>query len=258
MEYKTIKVEVGKVSKITLNRPDRRNSFSFEMLDELEDALYMLDADDRCGVIVLQGEGKGFCAGGDMGDVDAKVSVAKMRVDSRRLPKFLTALTKIGKVTIAKVHGFAMAGGLGIATTCDLTVVADNAKLGTSEIQRGLFPFIISANFMRCMPQKKMMEILFTGDRITPAQAVEYGLANYAVPAEDLDRVVDELANKIASYSPAAIRMGKEAVYTARDMEFYKAMDYLAECINTIKLTDDAKEGIHAFFEKRDPVWTGN
>lgn len=257
MDYKTIRIEPGPITRVKLDRPERGNSLNGELIAELTDALWQLDGDPQCRVIVLEGEGKGFCSGGDLGNMGSDPSIMDARAGSRALPKLLTAMTKIGKLVIAKVHGYALAGGFGLAVNCDLVVVSETAKLGTPEILRALFPFMITAPISRCMPFKKMVEMCFTGERITPAQALDYGIVNYVVPEPELEAKVLELAGQIARHSPAAIRLGKEAIYAQRDMEYHKALDYLSECLTTIKQTRDAKEGIAAFLEKRDPVWEG-
>lgn len=259
MEYQEIIVTKGPIARIVINRPEKRNTLSPVLHGELISALHELDADDECRVIILEGAGKGFCAGGDLGTMggDKEVSIVDTWTGNKRMPTLFKTIADIGKIVIAKVHGFAVAGGLGLAVACDMTIVADNAKLGTPEILRALFPFMITAPISRCMPQKKMFEMCFTADYITPEQAVEYGIANYAVPVEELEDKVMYIAERIARHSPAAIRMGKRAVYTQRDMEYGKALEYLSDCITLIRQTKDVKEGTAAFFEKRDPVWQG-
>lgn len=257
MPYETILVEKGPVARIILNRPEKRNALSQTMTQELIHAFYELDQDEQCRVIILEGSGKGFCAGGDLGGMGSDASAMDGRSSSRGMVELLTAIAKIGKLVIAKVHGHAVAGGFGLAVGCDLMVVADNAKLGTPEILRALFPFMITAPISRCMPQKKMLELCFTGDNMTPAEAQALGLVNRVCPPEQLEDTVMELANRIARHSPAAIRLGKAAVYNQRDMGYFPALEYLAECLTTIRQTRDAREGIAAFLEKRDPVWTG-
>lgn len=257
MQYESILVERGPVARVTLNRPEKRNALSQTMTLELIDAFRALDQDSQCRVIILEGNGKGFCAGGDLGGMGSDGSAMEGRAGSRGMVELLTAIAKTGKVVIAKVHGHAVAGGFGLAVGCDLMVVADNAKLGTPEILRALFPFMITAPISRCMPQKKMLELCFTGDGLTPAEAQAMGLVNRVCPPELLEDTVMELANRIARHSPAAIRLGKAAVYNQRDMSYFPALEYLAECLTTIRQTKDAREGIAAFLEKREPIWTG-
>lgn len=257
VEYRSIILEKGPIARITLNRPEKRNALSGEMMEELIHAFQEVDQDALCRVVILEGSGKGFCAGGDLGSMGENSSILDARMSNQALVRLLTTIMKIGKIVISKIHGHALAGGLGMAVSCDLTVLAENAKIGTPEILRSLFPFMITASISRCMPQKKMLEMCFTGENLSPAQAVDLGIANYVCPPEQLEDVVMELANKIARHSPAAIRLGKAAIYTQRDMEYSKALDYLAECLTTIRQTHDAKEGITAFLEKRDPIWTG-
>lgn len=253
MNYETILVEYGKVVKIKFNRPEKRNALSALMMKEIADALYELDKDDKVKVIVLSGEGKGFCAGAELDSMSG--GIEDSRKSKKNLVNLLKAMASVNKVIISQVHGFALAGGFGVMTAADLVVVADNAKLGMPEIKRGLFPFTIMANISRMMPQKKLLEMLFTGDNISPQDALECGLVNKVVAPEDLEKETMLLADKIASYSSVALGLGKQAYYTMRDMEYNSSMDYLIEMLTIISQTDDAKEGIQAFFEKRDPVW---
>ncbi len=257
MEFKTIIVEKGRIAKIILNRPEKGNSMNRQVMEELKTAFYMLDEDEECRVIILSGAGKGFCAGGDLSDMSGDASLLEQRAFNRVFPQVLTAIGKTGKIIISKVHGYSLAGGFGLAVACDMTVISEKAKLGTPEILRALYPFMIMAPISRCMPQKKMIEMCFTGENVTPAQALEYGIANLVVPEDELDSAVDALAEKIARNSPVAIRLGKEAFYMQRDMEYFKSLGYLSECIAIITQTQDAHEGVQAFFEKRQPVWTG-
>lgn len=253
--YKTIKVIDGPVSRIQLNRPDKRNAMNFDMINELYDAFNRLDNDDNCKVIILEGNGRGFCAGGDLSSMGEDKNIITDRKFNKSLAKLLNFMTKCGKVIIAKIHGFAMAGGFGLAVTADITIITDDLKIGMPEILRGLFPFMISAPISRAMPWKKMAEIMFVGENIKPEEAVEYGIANYAVPQDKIDDFTNELATKIGSYSSMALRLGKQALYAQRDMSFADALDFLSDNLTIITQTEDSKEGINAFFEKRKPEW---
>jgi enoyl-CoA hydratase/carnithine racemase len=253
MSYETILVEHGKIARVKLNKPEKRNALSALMMKEIADALYELDKDDKVNVIILSGEGKGFCAGAELDTMSG--GIEDSRKSKSNLVYLLKAMTKISKVIICQVQGFALAGGFGVMATADLTIVADNAKLGMPEIKRGLFPFTIMANLSRILPQKKLLEMAFTGDNITPQEALACGLVNKVVAPEELEKETMLLAETIAKYSSVALGLGKEAFYTMRDMEYYTSMDYLIEMLTIISQTEDAKEGIQAFFEKRDPVW---
>lgn len=253
--YTAINVIEGPVSRIQLNRPDKRNAMSYEMLNELYEAFVELDKNDDCKVIILEGNGKGFCAGGDLSSMGTDKNIIDDRKFNKSLSKLLNFMTTCGKVIIAKIHGFAMAGGFGLAVTADITIITDDVKIGVPEILRGLFPFMISAPISRAMPWKKMTEIMFVGSNISPEEAVDYGIANYAVPADEIDDFTNELAQKIAKHSSMAIRLGKESLYTQRDMSFKEALEYLSDNLTIIMGTDDSKEGIQAFFDKREPQW---
>ena len=147
--------------------------------------------------------------------------------------------------------------GIGLDLGCDLVVASDDASFGTPEVRRGLMPMMIMATIFRNVGRKKGMELLLTGDRISAAEAERLGLINYAVPAAELDARVDELAGKVAAMSPAVVRLGREAFYTMSDMTFDQALSYLQGMLTLNVGTEDAMEGIRAFLEKRDPVWTG-
>lgn len=253
MGYKTILVEHGKVSRIKFNRPEKRNALSAEMMKEIADALNKLGDDDKVNVIILSGEGRGFCAGAELDSMSG--AIEESRNSKKNLVTLLKAMAEVNKVIIAEVHGFALAGGFGVMSSADLVVVTDDAILGMPEIKRGLFPFTIMANLSRIMPQKKLLELLFTGDNISAEDALACGLVNKVVAKEDLEKETMLIAEKIAQYSPVALGLGKQAYYTMRDMEYNNSMSYLIEMLTLISQTDDAKEGINAFFEKRDPVW---
>ena len=169
----------------------------------------------------------------------------------------LATIGKIGKIVIAQVHGFALAGGFGLAVASDLTIVAEDTVLGMPEIKRALFPMNIMSPICRSMPRKKAIELLFTGDNISPQDALEAGLVNRVVSLSDLEQASRELAEKIARYSPATIRLGKNAFYTTNDMEYFKTFSYLVDMLAITSSTEDAQEGVKAFFEKREPVWKG-
>lgn len=254
MAYETILVEYGKVARIKLNRPDRRNAMNTAMMREITAALYELDKDERVNVIILSGEGKGFCAGGEL-DSMAGEGIEANRDSKKPFVLLLEAMTKTRKIIISQVHGFAMAGGFGVMATADLTVVADNATLGMPEIKRGIFPMTIMSPLSRVIPRKKLLEMLFTGDNITPQEALACGLVNKVVPPENLTSETQALAERIARYSATALGLGKEAFYTMQDMEYSQSLNYLIDMLTIITQTEDAQEGIKAFLEKRDPVW---
>lgn len=257
IKYKTLLVESGPVSKIIINRPNRRNALTAELLEELTDALWSLNKDDDVRVIVLKGAGKGFCAGADLESLIPGRSIMDSKKDKDSLIKTLTAMSKIGKVLISQVHGFALAGGLGLAATSDLTVMAEDTILGLPEIKRGIFAYNVMNPISRMIPRKYLLEMLFTGDNITPRQALEWGLVNRVVPVDHLEEETMHIAEKIAGYSTSTIRLGKESFYNMLQMDYYAAFSYLTDMLTINACTEDGKEGVAAFFEKRAPNWTG-
>jgi enoyl-CoA hydratase/carnithine racemase len=257
MPYQHVIVEHGKIARLILNRPEKRNALNDILLREIPRALYELDEDDEVRVIVLSGAGVGFCAGADMAFLTGSPGVMQNRQEKAGVGNMLAAIGKIGKIVVAQVHGFALAGGLGLAVASDLTVVEENTVLGMPEIKRALFPMNIMSPICRIMPRKKALELLFTGDNISPQDALEAGLVNRVVSLSDLERESWDLAEKVAQYSPAAIRLGKNAFYTMNDMEYFKTFSYLVDMLTITSLTEDAHEGVKAFFEDREPTWKG-
>ena len=257
MSYEYLLVEHGKIAKIILNRPEKRNALNDILLREIPQALFELDQDDDVRVIILSGAGAGFCAGADMIFLTESPGIMQSRREKAGVGNMLAAIGKIGKIVVAQVHGFALAGGFGLAVASDLTVVADDTTLGMPEIKRALFPMNIMSPICRVMPRKKALELLFTGDNISPQNALEAGLVNRVVPLSDLESESRDLAERVAKYSPAAIRLGKNAFYTMNDMEYFKTFSYLVDMLTITSLTEDAQEGVKAFFEKREPTWKG-
>lgn len=255
MEYKNIIVEHARISRIIFNNPLKRNALSREVLIEIERALWELNADPSVVVIIMSGAGKGFCAGGDLGGLIESPNILDSREMKSHIMGVLTAMGKIDKIVISQVHGFALAGGFGVAMAADLTVVTDDCKLGMPEIKRGLTPMNIMNPVARCMPRKRALEMIFTGDNISPQQALEWGLVNRVVPAAELEAETMRLAESIACNSGSALKLSKNAFYNMQDMEYFTAFNYLTDLLTVNTMTEDAKEGIQAFFEKRQPKW---
>ena len=162
-----------------------------------------------------------------------------------------------GRVQVAAVHGAAVANGCGLVAACDLAVAADDARLGTTAINIGLFCFGPSAPVYRSVGRKRTLGLSLTGDIIPAVEAERIGLVNKVVPQEKLEEVTMELAEKLASKSPVALQMGKAALYKMANMGFEESIAYLSEVFSNLCATEDAKEGIAAFLEKRTPQWKG-
>ena len=252
--YRTILVTAAAgVTTISLNRPDRRNAINPEMLNEMiwamDDAAD--DADTR--VVVITGAQNDFSVGGDLGSMSGQSSVAH----KGDFPELLLRFTQIEKPTIAKVRGNAMGGALGIIASCDFAIASDTAIFGTPEIRRGFFPFMILAPMSRVMPRRKLIELILLGDKFSPADAERWNLITHSVPETRLDSEVEALAAKLVEKSPTALRLGLRAYrrYVEEDLatSLPALRDALIECLGT----DDAREGLAAFMEKREPRWTG-
>ena len=236
---------------VTLNRPDAKNAANKALAVGVAAAMDELDSNDDICVAIITGAGGTFCSGMDL---KAFVTGELPVVEGRGFAG-LTEYTP-RKPLIAAIEGYALAGGLELAISCDLIVTADNAKLGIPEVKRGLAAAgggLIK--LPRQIPPRLAMELALTGDFISAQRAYDIGLVNQVVPPGDLESATMALADKLAQKSPLALQMGKEAFYGIADMEFGKAVEYSNEMFAALCVTEDATEGINAFLEKRKPVW---
>jgi enoyl-CoA hydratase/carnithine racemase len=163
----------------------------------------------------------------------------------------------LGKPIIARVCGYALAGGFGLALACDFVVASDDSQFGTPEIDVGLWPFMITVPLVRSMPPKKVLELMLTGRRVGADEAEKIGFVNSVVPRAELDGAVDSLAAKLASKSPALVKLGRDSFYAVWDLAAREALAYLHPQLTIASMTEDSREGISAFAEKRDPKWVG-
>jgi enoyl-CoA hydratase len=259
MAYETLLTSLADgVARITLNRPDVRNALSRTMLQELQAALAAAEADEAARVIVLAGAGdKAFCAGADLKGVGDRGTTLQARESFGGLARMLEAMTRMRTPIIAQVHGYALAGGCGLAAGCDLVVAADDAVFGLPEIKVGLLPLVVMAPILRAVGRKRGLLMILSGEPVTAREAFDMGLVSRLVPRADLDRETSALAARLAAFSPSAVALAKEAAYTIQDMDYGASLRYLRELITLVGLSDDAREGIEAFFAKRPPRWTG-
>jgi enoyl-CoA hydratase len=258
--YEKIRYEVADsgVATITLDDPETRNALSDELLGELLAALRAAKADDAVRVVVLaSSHERVFSAGGNLGGFAADAPTAHKFVGTALFPQVFVELGELGKPSIVAASGHVLAGALGIALACDLIVASEDAGFGTPEIDVGLFPFMIMALVYRNVGRKKTTEMLLLGERLTAAQARQEGIVNKVVPAQELNRAVEEWALKLASKSPLVIKLGKDAIWRQLDMPLVDALDYLRAQLTIELSTEDAIEGVTAFFEKREPEWKG-
>lgn len=239
---------------LTIDDPDRRNPLTAEIIDGMIDAIR--SAPDEVRVIVVTGAGeKAFCAGGDLagGFFDAPIAQHRQRGG---LAELFRLFRSCGLPVVARVNGHALAGGFGLAAACDIVVAVDTATFGTPEIQVGLWPMMISAVLRRSMPEKAALELMLTGRRIDCSEAQRLGVVSRVVAPEDLDNAVDETVAALAAKSRAVIEMGKDAFYVVGDLPLDAALDHLQAGLTLTSMADDAKEGVMAFVEKREPNWT--
>jgi enoyl-CoA hydratase/carnithine racemase len=257
--YEKIKLDVADgVATITLDDPETRNALSDQLLSELLDALRTVKEDDSARVVVLaSSHEKVFSAGGNLGGFAADAPTAHKYFATGLFPQVFIELGELGKPSIVAASGHVLAGSLGIAMACDLIIAKDSAGFGTPEINVGLFPFMIMALIYRNVPRKKTTEMLLLGERLTAEEAREAGIVNKVVPGEEFDAAVADWAKKLASKSPLVMKLGKDAMWRQLDMPLLDALDYLRSQLTIELQTEDAIEGVTAFFEKRDPEWKG-
>jgi len=242
------------VCTVTLNRPHRKNALSANLVNELIVALETAGADIQIGAIILTGADGVFCSGADLSQMGGGGESSSVPWRGG-FPELNIAFTEIGTPVIAKVRRYALAGGLGLVAASQFAFAEDCATFGTPEIDRGIFPMMIMANIFRTVPRRKGLELILSGDRITADEAAAMGLLNRAVPAEELDAVVQAFAEKLASKPPRAMALGLEAFYAQSDMDYAAALPYLSEMLSKALSTEDALEGLTSFMEKRSPVW---
>jgi enoyl-CoA hydratase/carnithine racemase len=247
----------GHVATITLNRPEQRNPLSGQMLRDLTAAFMWCRNEPGIRVVVLTGAGRVFCAGADLSSFDGDMT-AMERFRSRDLYVDLFILmAELGKPIVGRINGHALAGGFGLACACDLLVAVDTASFGLPEINVGIWPMMIQAILTRNVPRKVLLEMEMLGDRWTATQLQSVGVINRVVTHDLLDSTVAEIAGALAKKSPAALHLGRDSFYRQQDMDFRAALHYLHGQFLLVSQTEDSKEGIKAFFEKREPDFKG-
>jgi enoyl-CoA hydratase len=255
----TVRYDVAdRVATIALDQPETRNALSDDVLDDLIEAFELARDDDsvRCVVLTSTHE-KVFSSGGNLGGFAAEAPLVHKHWATDRFPRLFRMIGELGKPVICAANGHVLAGALGLALACDLIVARDGVRFGTPEINVGVFPFIIMALIYRNVGRKKATELLLLGEQISAQEAERIGIVNRVVPAEEFDGCVREWAAKLAAKSPVMMRLGKDALFRQQDMALDDALEFLHSQLTLAFSTDDIQEGVKAFFEKRDPVWTG-
>lgn len=257
MSYENILVEqAGYVGMITLNRPERMNTFNTALAQEFNRALVEMDVKQEIRVVVIRGAGKAFCTGIDISEFEGK-TLRQYREWIGKMEQMFHVIAYMKKPVIASAHGYAVANGVGIIAACDLAVVAEGTKLGATAVNAGLFCMGPAVPLSRSIGRKRCLELIMTGDLIDAKEAERWGLVNRVVPGDRLEEETMALAEKLGAKSPLALQMGKQAFYGMSDMEYGKALEYSNEVFAALCVTDDAREGVDAFLKKRKPQWKG-
>ena len=247
-----------KVATIILNRPAALNALNDRLLSELELIVRETATDPSVRAVVITGAGeKAFCAGADLSELSKMTSEAAGGL-SRRIQRIFNDLEAMRKPVIAKINGFCLAAGLELALACDIRIATATAVFGLPETTRGLIPGAGGTQRLpRLIGKTKALELLLTGERIDAAEAAQLGLLNAVVPVYELDRSVDNLLTKLRAQSPVALGILKDAVNTGLELDLEQALEYEANCFEAAFDTEDAREGLAAFVEKRKPEFVG-
>lgn len=247
------------VATLTMDRPGNRNALDDEMLDGLLAAFERArdDAAVRC-VVLASSHDRVFSSGGNLaGFADQRPLIDKY-LGLGHFPRLFALLGGLGKPVICAAGGTVLAGALGIALACDLVIAAESARFGTPEITVGAFPFMISALVRRNVGRLKANELLLLGEQLSATEAAQLGLVNRVVPDAELDAAVADWARRLAARSPLIMRLGKDALERQWDLPLPDALAYLQGQLALAFTTDDLAEGVSAFFDQRDPAWTGH
>ncbi len=258
--YETLRYDVAEtgVATIALDQPDTRNALSDAVLDDLIGAFTAARDDDAVRAVVLTStHPTTFSSGGNLAGFAAEVPLVHKHFGTERFPALFTLIGELGKPVLCAVNGHCLAGALGLALACDLIIAKDGATFGTPEINVGVFPFMIMALIYRNLGRKKTTELLLLGERIDAHEAERLGMVNRVVGDEEFDAAVAEWTTRLAGKSPVLMKLGKDAMFAQQDMAFEDALVFLRSQLTIAFATEDIQEGVKAFFEKREPAWTG-
>jgi methylglutaconyl-CoA hydratase len=259
VSYNTLVIrEEGAIATITFNRPEKRNAISYELIDELLSVLAVLEK-NAAQLVILTGAGKAFCSGMDLDNLRniTSRSAAENLKDSQTVAKLLRTLYDFPKVTIAAVNGAAIAGGCGLATLCDFTIASTEAKFGYTEVRIGFTPAIVSSFLVLQIGEKQARDLLFTGKIIDADEAFRLGLITEVVAPDQLMGRVQQLCEELLQNSPASLVATKELLNSFSAAELDRQIESSMRANAEIRTTEDFREGVTSFLEKRKPKWSG-
>jgi len=255
MAYGEIQVEMdGAVVTVALNRPDKRNALSLNLMKEMVNCLSTIGQNGKAKVVVLRGNGPAFSAGHDIREMAAG-DIQEYRTTFATCMEMMLLLHEIPQPVIARVHGIATAAGCQLVAACDLAVAAADTRFATPGVNIGFFCTTPMVALSRAVGRKKTLEMLFTGEFISAQEALAHGLVNRVVPVAELDATVTDLAKKIAQFSRTVLGLGKQAFYRQIEMAERLAYAYTSEVIAANGVMPVAREGMAAFLAKRKPIW---
>ena len=254
--FETVLVEITAkyVGIITLNRPEQLNTFTSQMAGELHQALLSMEQDERVRVVLLKSSGRAFCAGIDVNELQGK-SAVEYREWIEWMENPLVEISRMKKPVIAQLQGVTTANGMGLAAAADLVIASERVKMGLTAINVGLNCVGPVLPVARCVGRKKALELLLFGNLLKAQEALDLGLLNRVVAHEELDSTALAWAEDLAQRSPLAVQIAKSAYYASEDLDYQKQFQLMNEAFARLCTTEDAKEGVSAFFEKRNPTW---
>ena len=238
---------------VTLNRPDRRNALTIELMTELSDALEAAGADPTQRVVILRGAGQAFCAGLDLQETTI---MEKAHRSAEMVAKTLLAISQTRLITIAQIHGAAVAGGAGLMSACDFVIAAEQTKIGYPEVRRGLVAGLVMTFLRRQLRERHIRELLFTGDLISAERACEIGLVNRVVPPNELENETQKTVDAVLQNAPTALANTKRLIEALWSSSVKEDVELALRHHMEARESAEAKEGIAAFLEKRLPNWT--
>lgn len=255
MSVVTYEVKKG-AAWLTINRPEQRNALSDEVFDGLLEGLAKAREDESVRCVVLTGAGdKAFCAGGDLKWMNADADAYEAHFGKAKLATLFRRLWELGKPTIARVQGYCLAGGMGVALACDFVVASDDSQFGIPEVKVGLWPYMITIPILHSLPPKIALRLMVTGDRVSAEEGYRLGFVSDLVSRDELDQRVDDIVAKIRKTAPQSVTFGRSTFYAVLNNDLEPRLKMLEAALSVNGAFPDAKEGMTAFAEKRKPRW---